>query len=109
MMVRCATTTTTTCDKAIVLLLLSHCAIARRTREDLIYVAEEKKAISHLKPLVLIIIRARGDEILPDLASGCKLLALVAAPISIDFGSISHLDCPPEDFSAELDVEGGQT
>ena len=29
--------------------------------------------------------------------------------ISIDFGSVSHLDCPPEGFSAELDVEGGQT
>ena len=53
---------TTTCNKAIVLLLLSHCAISRRTREDGIYVAEEKKAISHLKPLVLMFIRARREE-----------------------------------------------
>lgn len=84
MMVRRATTitttTTTTCNKAIALLLLSHPAIARRTREDRTYLAEEKKAMPHLKALVLMIIRARGDEILPDLASGCKLVALGDAP-----------------------------
>ena len=47
-----------------------------------------------------MIIMARGDEILPDLASGCKLVAL----------GTPHIDrLPPEDFSAGLDVEGGRT